>query len=134
MYLVPSLDKDLPRCTTHENLKPSNQKGCEARSYKLANFYATPQMGEYSFKQLHTSSFRWAAPIMRYWSHILDHGNVKPKSMKCPKCGFSSGARALNIYLDIPDAMLLGLFRSIFRGYLGRERRTLPRSLEALAS
>jgi hypothetical protein len=47
----PCLNEKLPGCKAQKNLKPEQPRGCEARFYDLANFAATPQMGDFSFKQ-----------------------------------------------------------------------------------
>jgi len=48
--MIPCLGEKLPRCKAHKNLAPEQPYGCEARFYNLANFYTTPQMGDFSFK------------------------------------------------------------------------------------
>ena len=41
----PCLDQKLPRCKAQKNLKPKLQL-----AIRILNFFATPQMGDFSFK------------------------------------------------------------------------------------
>jgi len=47
----PCLSEKLPRYKAQKNLKTEQLRGCEARFYDLTNFSATPQIGDFSFKQ-----------------------------------------------------------------------------------
>ncbi|MNI74502.1 hypothetical protein D3C73_1305900 [compost metagenome] len=62
---------------------------------------------------------------------VLDGANLEASSLKRTDCGFASGSRALDEYVNLAQTVLLSALCSSFGSHLGSERGGLTGALEA---
>src|SRR3954467_2401273 len=72
-----------------------------------------------------------AAPVVRYWRHVLDGADLEADSLQAPDGGLTAGAGTLHEHVDLAHAVLLRSTRGRLGGHLRGERRRLPGALEA---
>src|SRR3954453_10045374 len=73
---------------------------------------------------------RWAAAVVRNWSHVLDGADLEADRLQAPDGGLAAGAGTLHEHVDLAHAVLLGAARGGLGGHLRGERRRLAGALE----
>src|SRR5262249_47331504 len=72
-----------------------------------------------------------AAAVVGDGGDVLDAGDLDAGALERPDGGLAAGAGALDLDVDLADAVLHRAPGSLLGGHLGREGGGLPRALEA---
>src|SRR3954452_22291460 len=74
---------------------------------------------------------RWAAGVVRNWSHVLDGADLEADRLQAPDGGLAAGGGTLHEHVDLAHAVLLRATRGGLGGHLRGERRRLAGAFEA---
>ena len=85
-------------------------------------------------KPLDTTTLLRTAAVVRHWRHVRDRVDPDAQGAQCAHRGLTARTWALDLDIQILDALILSCTTCYFGSDLGCERRRLARALEALST